>query len=181
MEKYQWNKKRTIKPLPYRTVYAFPFQFTKKHAIYAMYWKHLFEFLLFLSILPCVSFPSLFLLYPSSFSLGKYTRVFHLWNEASRNGRTKNKRIKDKFYSRILEGISPSPKEQRHGSRRCASKHSSFRFAYERERERERVTCMAIKWTTLTIHQFSISWNFNGSIYNIAASCATSTKGSRPS
>lgn len=70
-----------------------------------------------------------------------------------------------------------SSKERRHGRRRCASKHSSFRFAYERERER--VTSMAIKWTMLTIHQFSISWNFNGT-YNIAASCA-STKGSRPS
>lgn len=30
-------------------------------------------------------------------------------------------------------------------------------------------TSMAIKWTMLTIHQFSISWNFNG-IYNIAMS-----------
>lgn len=116
---------------------------------------------------------------PSSFSLGKYTRirVYSIWNEASRNGQTKDKRIKNKFYSRILEGTSPSSKERRHGRRRCASKHSSFRFAYERERER--VTSMAIKWTMLTIHQFSISWNFNGT-YNIAASCA-STKGSRPS
>lgn len=30
-------------------------------------------------------------------------------------------------------------------------------------------TSMAIKWTMLTIQQFSISWNFNG-IYNIAMS-----------
>lgn len=80
-----------------------------------------------------------------------------------------------------------SSKEYRHPRRNSdteavvAPRNIRASVSPTRERERERVTCMAIKWTTLTIHQFSISWNFNGSIYNIAASCASSTKGSRPS
>lgn len=126
------------------------------------------------SILPSPFFLPFPLHHPSPFPLGKYTRI-RVPSEASRNGQTmSDKRIKDKFYPRFLEGISPSCGNW--GTEDVAPRNiSRFRFAYERERER--LTSMAIKWTMLTIHQFSISWNFNG----IAASCAN-TKGSpRPS
>lgn len=76
-----------------------------------------------------------------------------------------------------------SSKEHRHPRRNGDTEDvvapRNIRASVSPTRERERVTSMAIKWTMLTIHQFSISWNFNGT-YNIAASCA-STKGSRPS
>lgn len=126
-------------------------------------------FLTYLSLLPLLFlFLSIILL---SWQIYTYIRVYSIWNEASRNGQTKDKRIKDKFYSRILEGTA---------TRKTSLRLETFELPFRlRERERERVTSMAIKWTMLTIHQFSISWNFNGT-YNIAASCA-STKGSRPS
>lgn len=154
MEKYQWNKKRTIKPLPYHICISISiYKETRDlcNVLKTFVRVSLISFYPSLRILP---FP----LPPLSIILLSW-QIFACIPSETKPVETDGPRTS---VLRINFTLASS-KEYRHPRRNSdteavvAPRNIRASVSPTRERERERVTCMAIKWTTLTIHQFSIS------------------------